>query len=759
MKKIYLMLAIGITTTVGAIAQSGCVKTPYDKTFKVYNPTNNIIQNSDFEKHLLHWIAAPNTTRVFTEPNPSGLSPYCAALTSWRVTHGDALLSQQVPALTPGRAYTLLATIKTKSGKNAKATLQMRFNYPGAMSTTIPLSITATGNWQVFTLNFTAPSDPNLLLTLVEVSFYRGQFDTLYIRDMDLKNNNLLENSSFDQNLAAWEVDHTDTSRATIDSGGYLNNSTKCLRLISKTNSQGDIRVIQQLPLLTQGNTYTISCYLRKKNPTPGISVTLDVRINSTNIPSAFYSATFYPTTTWQLYTYTFTVPFQMETISECFARIEFYRGQLDTVYADNIEVLNQSPGVIYSFVSKPKPEPPTGVFTENFSDPVGTPLSFDKWLVVKKSWGNYYVVQNNGVVPENIELISGQGLRLHGHGDLYSGNVMGATTDYGNGKQRVGACIATKDYFASGRYDVFAKLTPGMINAFWTFHYIEDVNFQGGAIKNTEIDFEFPASPPGNPSEIPFYTGNKHIIDDMNLNTWGGLCNGEGYHSSLRHSTPGTDLSQGFHLYTIDWHTGGNGIPPSLNWYVDNVLVKQELDSTHVGFRAARFWLGVWYASDIWMNGGDPSVMQYDDKALEVSWVQITPYHEPNDVYENETNPSTGYVTPQYPNYPTYASAPASPISATNDVMNKLGQYAIEMHVASKQIQLILAGTPNDYLTQVNIYNLNGKLIKTIELNDAHVQQTTIALNNQYEAGIYIVQAISNKGVVGCKKVPILQD
>lgn len=752
------MLAIGITTTFGAIAQSGCVKTPYNKTFKIYNPTNNIIQNANFEKNLLHWIPAPDTSRVFAFTNSGSPTTKCAALISKTISQGDALLSQQITALTPGRNYTLTGSMKTKSGNNRAATLQVRFNYPGSISTTIPLSITANGSWQVFSLTFTVPSDPNLLLTLAEVSFYRGQSDTLFVKDLDLKNNNLLENSSFDQNLTAWKVDHRDSTRATIDSGGYLNTSTKCLRLISKTIWNGDVRVIQQLPLLTQGNTYTISCYLRKKNPTPGISVTLDVRINSTNIPSAFYSSTFYPTTTWQKYTYTFTVPYQAETISECFARIEFYRGQLDTVYADNFEVLNPSPGVIYSFVNKPKPEPPTGIFTEDFSDPVGTPLSFDKWLVVKKSWGNYYVAQNNGVVPENIELISGQGLKLHGHGDTYSGSVMGATTGYGNGKQRVGACIATKDYYASGRYDVLAKLTPGMINAFWTFHYIEDQAYQGGAIKNTEIDFEFPASPTDKPSEIPFYTGNKHIIDDMNLNTWGGLCNGEGYHSSLRHSTFGYDLSQDFHLYTIDWHTGGNGIPPSLNWYVDNALVKQELDSTHVGFRAARFWLGVWYASDIWMNGGDQSVMLYDDKALEVRWVQITPYHEPNDVYENETNPSTGYVTPQYPNYPTYASSTPSPLTATNDIVNNSMHNAIEMRVASTKVHLTLAGTSNDYLTQVNIYNLNGKLIKTIALNDAHLKQTTIALDNQYEAGIYIVQAISNKGLVGCKKIPLLQ-
>ncbi len=760
MKTICLWVVISITTYSGVFAQTSCVKTPYNKKMRTYDPQNNIIRNPGFEAGLKEWITAPNTARVFAGAHNGNPAAHCAVMTSLNRASGDALLSQEIPRLTAGNNYSLSAYIKTNSGQLRDVVLQVRFNYPNSVSQTIPVTITANGNWHKFQLNFTAPSNPNLLVTLAEVNFYRAQFDTIRVDSIEIKNRNLLDNSDFEQGTPSWLAD-PDSTRASIDTNGFGSSSSKCVKLTSLLHADGDARFIQQLPLLTQGNTYTLSCYLRKSNPSANLSITMEARLNYGNGAGPLYfGTTVYPTTTWQKYTYTFTVPYQ-QNLEVCLAQLSFYRGQSDVMFADNFELLNSDPGIIYSFVNNPVPEPPAGVFYDDFSGPSGDPLSFDKWLVVKKSWGNYYTLNNNGVVPENIELINGIGARFHGHGDLYTGPVDGATTALGNGKIRVGACIATKDYYASGNYEVYAKLTPGMINAFWTFHYIEDPSYQNGGIKNTEIDFEFPASPTSTPSEIPFYTGNKHIIDDMNLNTWGGLCNGEGVHSSLRHNTPAVDLSQGFHLYTIEWHTGGNGITPVVRWYVDGALVKEEYDPIYVGFRAARFWLGVWYAGNAWMNGHDQSVMDYEDKYMEVQWVRITPFYEPNDVYENETNPSVGYVTPQYAHYPTYdtplrigAKKAATNMYGTSGASN-LADMKIYINPSSDQAQVSLIKPEGDFLYQIKIVDLNGKLMETISFN----QQETgvnLKLDSRYKNGIYIIHSTTKKGLISSKKILI---
>lgn len=91
-------------------------------------------------------------------------------------------------------------------------------------------------------------------------------------------------------------------------------------------------------------------------------------------------------------------------------------------------------------------------VFYDDFD---GDALNSDKWLVAEKAWGGF----NGGVVPENVSVEDGK-LKLEGHGNLYDGDIEGVNHDLPGGI-RTGAAIATREYYASGSYEVVAKIAP----------------------------------------------------------------------------------------------------------------------------------------------------------------------------------------------------------------------------------------------------------------------------------------------------------
>ena len=74
--------------------------------------------------------------------------------------------------------------------------------------------------------------------------------------------------------------------------------------------------------------------------------------------------------------------------------------------------------------------------------------------------------------VRENVSVSSGT-LKLEGHGNLYTGDVQGCNKNLPGGI-RTGAAIATRDYYASGCYEVVAKVAPvfGACSAIWTLEY-----------------------------------------------------------------------------------------------------------------------------------------------------------------------------------------------------------------------------------------------------------------------------------------------
>ena len=131
--------------------------------------------------------------------------------------------------------------------------------------------------------------------------------------------------------------------------------------------------------------------------------------------------------------------------------------------------------------ISASAAEQTTDEFYDDFSS--GT-LDPDKWLVAYKNWGGKVtengekVVYNSGVIPQNVSVQNGK-LVLTGNGNLYQGDLKGVNKDgsqRADGK-RTGAAIATKDYYASGSYEVVAKVSPelGACSAIWTFEYEED--------------------------------------------------------------------------------------------------------------------------------------------------------------------------------------------------------------------------------------------------------------------------------------------
>ncbi len=745
MKKTYslFILLAAMASQLMVSAQNSCYKPVYDKQFRYYSPDNNVIENPSFDVGNYKWEFLPSASRASIVKKGSN---NMAKLISLNQSDGDALISQTIPDLTTGYTYTMSAYLKSSGSEesNTNVTLQMRFNYPNGGYEVVPFNFTPTATWEKYSFTFAVPTTANLLMSISQVLLYRGQNDSVFVDSVMVQNANLVQNPAFELGNSKWTL-LPNASMATVNGSGN-NSSANCIKMTSLQQVDGDALITQTLPRLTAGNTYTMSAYL-KASAAVNASITLQTRFNYPNGGEDYRLQTFFPTTSWQKYSFTFTAP-TTQGLLVSLAQVSFYRGQNTTIYVDDIEVLNANGGVIYNYVNSSVPKPPLGIFNENFTGTAGSKLSFDKWLVVKKTWG----ANNNGVVPENLELVPGGGMRFHGHGNTYNGSVYGATTLQGNGKVRVGACIATKDYYASGKYEVVAKLTPGMINAFWTFHYIEDANYQSGGIKNTEIDFEFPASPPGIPND-PGYTGRKDIINDMNLNTWGGLCNGEGVHASLRHQTDTVRLDSAFHKFTIDWHTGGNGITPSVKWYVDDVLVKTETGTNYVGFRAARFWVGVWYASDLWVNGNNSSLMQYDDKYMEVKSVKITPYYEVNDVWENETDPVIGYVTPQYTNYPTFPSGsriynPSTNYNTVNleNTVNKANAVSLSINPSNQIIVLNILNSEDEYLKEVSLFNINGQILEKVNFKHAETK-ASFDLASKYPSGIYFMQGTTSKG------------
>ncbi len=274
-------------------------------------------------------------------------------------------------------------------------------------------------------------------------------------------------------------------------------------------------------------------------------------------------------------------------------------------------------------------------IFFDDFS---GEGLDYSRWLAAEKNWGGKVeengemVDYNGGVIHENIAVRDGK-LILTGFGNDYEGEICGINRDGSereNGK-RTGAAIATREYFASGSYEISAKIAPeiGACSAMWTFEYEEDYSGDSLKITNHEIDIEFP----GRSSE----SAEDYGFDKALCTTWIGENSGE-YHTN--YTDLGMDHADGaFHTYRFDWHTGDaeRGEEPRVEFYFDDVLVYTAYD--YIPCNAGRLWLGLWFPR-YWAGTPD-----FDTTTFEIDYVKIIPFHESGDMPENESYPDDGWA------------------------------------------------------------------------------------------------------------------
>jgi hypothetical protein len=469
----------------------------------------------------------------------------------------------------------------------------------------------------------------------------------------------------------------------TIASGvGIPHTGTYAAKLNLPSNPNLDhVEVRQSLPTLKTGGTYTLTAWIRAVNATvPTVNFNISLLDNRGHWARQTITAplTYNPTTTYQLVTWIFAVPATAAVPAG--APLKWMDLNLQVlvsaggIYLDDVQI--NAIGGEWSPISSSKPTAQPG-FTEDFTGTTGTPLNTSRWLVSQKQWGG----ANQGVVPENLELQCGL-MRFHGHGSAYAGSVVG---EDGITKTLAGSAIATKEYYASGQYDVVAKLAPGgIVSAFWPYHYIEDAtygfDFPNGwaTIQNTEIDWEFPSNIRCNGT-----ISTTPAIFDANCNTYGSKCDGTNIASSPAPYDPystgysyrknisavtGADAAAAYHIYTIKWHSGGGGVTPSVEWLIDGISIQKETRPHYVPYRAARFWIGVWYGKACWSGA-----QNHSDIFMDVKSVTVTPYNEVNDRYESESDPFVGYAPlPFYPLYPVGCAAlPVNLVSFSGACIN----------------------------------------------------------------------------------------
>jgi hypothetical protein len=264
------------------------------------------------------------------------------------------------------------------------------------------------------------------------------------------------------------------------------------------------------------------------------------------------------------------------------------------------------------------------------FDDFDGDTLDASQWLVAHRNWGGKNAAgedYNGGVIPQNVSVGAGL-LRLRVLGNHYAGHLRGIAKD-GNARstgQRVGAAVATRAYFGSGRFEVRMKVVPrlGAASAMWTFHYQER---RDGTIANHEVDIEVP----GRPGAVPMNASFDHAL----LSTYTGESEAE---STTVYRKLDRSIADGeFHTFRFDWYAGATGELPRVEFWIDGKL--QATLRRTVPFIRGRLWIGAWFPRR-W--AGEPD---FEQDELLVDWVRITPFAGHNDMSAPETYPDHGWA------------------------------------------------------------------------------------------------------------------
>lgn len=343
------------------------------------------------------------------------------------------------------------------------------------------------------------------------------------------------------------------------------------------------------------------------------------------------------------------------------------------------------------------------GPVRQGFTDDFSEGLSPDRWFLLRKHWGK----GNNGVVPELVkiekDIVNGQEKNvvvLYGHGDHYKGDIKGVqkvkstTNPYipSESGTRVGSCLITKDYFASGTYEVVMKIEnnpspSGMCTSIWAFHYEE--HFAAKTDKSgTQLNPDDPQYQPrfkeGN-SEDGYYSTVNSEIDTPELGHGGDYTVGW-YNTYVSEVDAGAEYSKfnmpnildgEYHKYTFKWETElvetdltDSDVLPGSNYnyfYVANAASPHQgepvtkkndgkwyvhagkcvtflIDDKEVGANnkdispvSARILIGVWFPN--WSNPAP-----WEESTLKVSSVSFIPSNSDGDIYyQFESFPSDG--------------------------------------------------------------------------------------------------------------------
>jgi hypothetical protein len=260
------------------------------------------------------------------------------------------------------------------------------------------------------------------------------------------------------------------------------------------------------------------------------------------------------------------------------------------------------------AFADAPVVEPTADMFYDDFES--GS-VDSGRWYAAKTNFDSWHQYYSGGVVPDNLYVRDGR-LFCEVHGDLYDGSILGIDENGAARKNgtRAGACAVTRGHFASGSYEIRAKVAPvlGVCSAMWSTTAVSN--------KVREVAFRMPGHPASDSEDIGF----GHAICTTAL----GEKNYEFKKSFAE--LPAAQDDGAFHVYRFDWHTGdpGRGVAQRVEFYVDGVLVQTNSDK--VPTRASRFWIGAWFPKD-WAG-----VPDFDTYALEIDYVKIVPFHEAGD-------------------------------------------------------------------------------------------------------------------------------
>jgi hypothetical protein len=640
-------------------------------------PTN-LIFNGDFDSGLAQWT----TSGSVAVPGSDGwTTPAFVRLTP--ASGSTAELSRVVTGLKPATRYTIAARVRT-SDRLAPPIVAIR----GGVQIEKAHGWVATGDedrWLERRFEaFTTPSSTSLKVVLQawqtnlpvvvdfdDIRLFEGRLNEVPMVDpgedpwleapgitaAPAAGDELLANGAFADGSTGWSLG---INAEVVDENG------PAIRLTSSADTS---RCAQPVAItLPPHTTWTITCEAKVD---AGVIASMYIESAggfSSSVPIAH--------TNWAA----ISLPIETgdEWVQAPTLKLENWKNQPGSAWYRNISWT--ATGTEWSPTTAVDPIPQTLILNETFDDGIDTA----RWLISNKGWGG----DNGGVTPQNISIVDDtdngepiRALRLEAHGDLYTGEV------FANGRStRVGAAIATREYFASGRYTVRAKVAPtlGAVTAFWPFHYIDHQTaepeywHEPNPRRNTEIDWEFPTDLTGTgEDEAADYGLNPETIAFTNArtNAWGGQFGGEGGEHKgrvvLRDSSDQViDLTDEYaagryHDYTIEWHSGSlidgdsgdaRGDVGCVRWYFDDVLVDELLDEEfgqgNVPFRGARFWLGIWFAASGYGTetgwGGSPD---FDTTATYIASVNIEPFNEARDTWVRETVPNIAWATPnEYP-------------------------------------------------------------------------------------------------------------